>query len=650
MVSEIRNPQAIAPLTNDDVKRQMQGVAGDRAKLEKEQDKQFDGALKMFLSAAKNKMPGDDSNSTEEILRFVTGLNQMTTSRTMVRSMQDLVDAHQQNKVMKYQNMIDQRVQVNNSTHTYNGHPINFSYQLDFEKGKLPSGAMVSTAVTISDEKGRKVYEGTGKTTPGEHEFVWDGYDLRGQEAPQGGAYTITVNSGYNYFQDGMELHGDIHAHSTTEGVIEQVLSEGSSVMVMVDGKKVDSDNIVTVMGSSKKGEAQTLQRMTTEQAAVLLDKTIEVSPNKVELSAGEGVVHFLSGTKGGRTDVKVEFYDSTGKQVSVAQHQVPQLKEGMNSFAWSGDEARSLEELQRARATYSALPKLDDDVYSYTVYVMDVDGEYKLLDNKVSNAVVTAIEPDATGNAKLNCGGELYDSAWVSKVMPAAAAAAPADQWVQQGQSYVGHVCRFDKRVEYSGVGNQDITFDIPLLDNAAQNYTSARVMITDKDGNVVNTLDIPQDKLLSHLPVFGDLTAASQAALNTEIENAGIRKGDGTHLKTHGLLYNEGAPYSNTADNVMAAMLRNGNLQTTAQQHAGTAAHPYNRVTWDGMSGTGDAMPEGTYFVKVSYNVNGDQQGVISTAAEQVIFFDKDDEGIRLHTAGGHVIRMDEVQGIAS
>jgi flagellar basal-body rod modification protein FlgD len=81
---------------------------------------------------------------------------------------------------------LGKKVSITNGNASLNGGTANWTYNL--------SNLAATTQLSITDANGKTVYNGAGETTAGNHNFVWDGKDLNGNQLPDG-AYKLTVTA-----------------------------------------------------------------------------------------------------------------------------------------------------------------------------------------------------------------------------------------------------------------------------------------------------------------------------------------------------------------------------------------------------------------------------------------------------------------------
>lgn len=86
-----------------------------------------------------------------------------------------------------------------------------------------------STTISISDQDGNTVWEGSGETSSGDHTFTWDGTDSNGKTVDDG-AYTMTVTATDS---SGNEIDSDTSIVGKVTGVTDD--SDGNALLLIGD-------------------------------------------------------------------------------------------------------------------------------------------------------------------------------------------------------------------------------------------------------------------------------------------------------------------------------------------------------------------------------------------------------------------------------
>ena len=107
----------------------------------------------------------------------------------------------------------------------------------------LPAGA-ASTTITIMDAKGAVLRRVSGEVAPGRHEFTWDGATDSGTQLPDG-SYKISVAA---LDASGNPLDGTLFGLA---GIVDQVISEGGPIFLMIGDVPVPIENVAAVRNRS---------------------------------------------------------------------------------------------------------------------------------------------------------------------------------------------------------------------------------------------------------------------------------------------------------------------------------------------------------------------------------------------------------------
>lgn len=646
MTSVTRGP-AGGSMTIDQLLSERKGESRESAKLREHNQKQIDGIAKMVVNAAKNQLPGEDSGSSQQSMIALAGvMAQVQMADGMQESISQLARVMHQNQVVKHQALIGKQVEVDDSTRNYTGQPVNFNYKLDFDAAKIPSGAMVVTVVKISDQDGNKVFEGRGAKTSGDHEFFWSGLDTNGKPCPTG-SYKIQIESGYVYNSGGAEIREEIAALTSRAGTVDQIVSDGEMVsLIMKDGRKLDPEDIVAMsdQNTDEDEEGATAFRMSMAEASSLLGKPVDLTMNKVALSSGKGNVCFLCNAEqvklaaSGGVKTKIVVSDEGGKAVSVTTRRLYNLKDGLNSTVWNGEKVESEDAYEQAISARESLPKLPDGVYNVKVYIQGADGKYTRADS--SRQVVVESIGQEDGRTVLWNGSDSYDTMFVSKVLPTPAQTEIRD-WVEEGRKFLGRACSFRSCIDYTKNTSIDIDFALPLLADASKNYSKAVLEVTDGNSNIVQTVELTQDKILAHLPEFTTLNDASKTKLNTAVADQQIVNPASNKIfrSYENLLANpKGKPI---AEQIFVNLLLSGELQDTG----GNTLGPYNKFSWDGKAKDNTDAASGRYYYTVTYYIDGQAQPRDERSTAIIAEYDHDDKGLKLRTNTGITLRPEDV-----
>jgi flagellar basal-body rod modification protein FlgD len=146
----------------------------------------FDTFLTLLTTQLKNQdplSPLDTNQFTQQLVMFSQVEQQIKTNSEL----STMAAAQAASEAVSAEPMVGQSIQYSgNQTVLQNGQAA-FTYT-------LPSDA-VSASISIQDATGQTVFQTTGDTTAGQHNFVWNGQTNGGQQQPDGGTYTLQVQA-----------------------------------------------------------------------------------------------------------------------------------------------------------------------------------------------------------------------------------------------------------------------------------------------------------------------------------------------------------------------------------------------------------------------------------------------------------------------
>jgi flagellar basal-body rod modification protein FlgD len=132
--------------------------------------------------------------------------------------------------------MVGQVIQYSGNQAALSGGSATYSYT-------LPTAA-ASTSLTVQDSSGNTVFSSSGSTAAGAHAFTWNGQNNAGQQLPDGGVYTLQVQS--------LGANGQPVATTTTAvGTVTGVSVANNVATFNVSGVAVPMNQLVNVIGSA---------------------------------------------------------------------------------------------------------------------------------------------------------------------------------------------------------------------------------------------------------------------------------------------------------------------------------------------------------------------------------------------------------------
>lgn len=191
----------------------------------------FDTFLKLLTTQLKNQDPLSPLDTTE----FTNQLTQFSQVEQQIRTnagLDSLLKVSQANQAVAALNYMGKQVEARSDAIQLKDGSANILYS-------LPEGVF-STAITIMDSKGGVLRRITGETSAGRHEYLWDGANNSGIALPDG-PYSIDVTG---YDANGNALPNTLFGFS---GVVDQVISEGGPIYLMVGDVPVPLESVAAV-------------------------------------------------------------------------------------------------------------------------------------------------------------------------------------------------------------------------------------------------------------------------------------------------------------------------------------------------------------------------------------------------------------------
>jgi len=137
--------------------------------------------------------PLDSGQFTSQLVQF-SGVEQAISTNDNLESLLILTQAASTGTAASY---IGKTVTFKGDTAPLASGQANWQYDL--------ASQAANSTIVVSDDSGKVVYSQAGETTPGKHDFVWNGTDNAGNALPDG-SYTVQVSAtddgGKNVFVD----------------------------------------------------------------------------------------------------------------------------------------------------------------------------------------------------------------------------------------------------------------------------------------------------------------------------------------------------------------------------------------------------------------------------------------------------------------
>jgi len=163
-----------AALQNSNAQQAASGLAND-----------FDTFLTLLTSQLQNQDPLSPVDSTQFVDQLVqfSGVEQQINQN---KNLETLISQSEVTSSTAAVSFIGREAVLSSATAPLQQGSARWSYALDREASQ--------NTIVISDTDGKVVYETTGETATGLHEFVWDGLDNSGNQLADG-AYNIQITA-----------------------------------------------------------------------------------------------------------------------------------------------------------------------------------------------------------------------------------------------------------------------------------------------------------------------------------------------------------------------------------------------------------------------------------------------------------------------
>lgn len=201
----------------------------------------FDTFLKLLTTQLQYQdplSPMDTNQFTQQLVQFTSVEQSIQTNKNL----ESLISLFQSSNLSNATSYIGKEVVAASDYASLDDDGAAWTYTL--------GAAAAETKLTIYNDKGTKVFETTGDTEAGRHDFAWDGRDANGNALPDGVyqlAVTATTGSG-----------GDIDTGIYIRAKVDGVGVDSGSVSLVVDGLAIDPSQVVAVMDMTQTAAATT--------------------------------------------------------------------------------------------------------------------------------------------------------------------------------------------------------------------------------------------------------------------------------------------------------------------------------------------------------------------------------------------------------
>ena len=154
-------------------------------------DQDLNRFLNLLVTQLKNQDPLDpmDANEfTSQLVQFASVEQQIYQNANLEK----MLTIQQTNQVATMVDFIGNTIEAVGDEVPLENDTAKTTYVLDPESGQMPIADEIK--ITVQNADGLTVYTAVGETTPGKHDFIWDGKDKNGT-AQDPGMYSVIVTA-----------------------------------------------------------------------------------------------------------------------------------------------------------------------------------------------------------------------------------------------------------------------------------------------------------------------------------------------------------------------------------------------------------------------------------------------------------------------
>jgi flagellar basal-body rod modification protein FlgD len=190
----------------------------------------FSTFLQLLTTQLKNQdptAPMDSNQFTQQLVEFSQVEQQIDTNTNL----KTLISQGTSNASTMASAYLGRKVSVTGGNASLSAGAANWTYNLATDAG--------STALTISDARGKIVYTGAGEIAAGNHSFTWNGRDNNGNQLGDG-TYTLAVNA----TTSGGEA---VTSSVASAGTVTQIDMTGGSPKLVIGNMEIDLADVAAI-------------------------------------------------------------------------------------------------------------------------------------------------------------------------------------------------------------------------------------------------------------------------------------------------------------------------------------------------------------------------------------------------------------------
>jgi flagellar basal-body rod modification protein FlgD len=190
----------------------------------------FDTFLKLLTTQLQNQdplSPMDSNQFTQQLVQFSQVEQQINTNdnlKTLINQGSSQTGAYAVSYLGKSVTVTNGNAPLINGAATWN-------YNLGTQAAQ--------SVLSVSDANGNVVFSGPGETTPGAHDFAWNGQNTNGTQLPDG-VYTLHVAAKAS---DG----SDVTSAISSKGVVSEVDMKGGTPKLLIGPMAVSLSDVAGV-------------------------------------------------------------------------------------------------------------------------------------------------------------------------------------------------------------------------------------------------------------------------------------------------------------------------------------------------------------------------------------------------------------------
>lgn len=277
-------------------------------------EKAADYSTKLLLSHMKNQgittgdNGGDNGKIVSEIANNIAGL---MGSKALIQAQIMSIDA-QKNPAVNLMDLKDKIIDYKDDTKNFNGEdPVKFNYKVTHNEDS-PT-AVINLVFTIRDSKNLPVATVRKVGKLGEHQFVWDGKNDKGEKV-ENGTYTLDIKATGHKDIGGNSVTFPVTANAILSGKVDSIkIDKGVAVGLFVNNSLIARDQIQGVRDIEKIKEANYLN-------PDLINKNVSLDFSRAQVKKGKLDVYYNNHVENVES-VSINVYDLNNKFMKTINH-----------------------------------------------------------------------------------------------------------------------------------------------------------------------------------------------------------------------------------------------------------------------------------------------------------------------------------------